>query len=284
MNKSKVWLVTGVSSGLGKELAKAIYQAGHIIVGTVRNESDKRRFEVEFPDRSQVFLLDLRKTDQLTQLIDQIQLQFGRIDVLVNNAGYGLMGLVEEVSESELRDQFEVNVVGVWKLTQAVLPIMRRQGYGLIIQLSSRVGLAAGAGGGIYAASKFALEGLSEALSQEVSQFGINVMLVEPGPLRTDFFGRSVVFAQRRIADYYSLLTDFRQTSKRLDGKQDGDPGKVAQIIVTVASDENPPLRLPFTQATIDTMQQKILTYQQTIKIWSEQATKISVDAQDDNS
>ena len=140
-------------------------------------------------------MLDLMDSSRIGPLVEEVVSTFGRIDVIVNNADYGLFGLVEELSEAEVRKQLDTNFIAVWKLTQAVLPFMRRRRAGHLIQVSSRLGITAGAGTGLYAAGKFALEGLSEALAAEVAPFGIHVTLAEPGPLRTDFFGRSVVFA-----------------------------------------------------------------------------------------
>ncbi|MCZ4244115.1 oxidoreductase [Pedobacter punctiformis] len=273
--QQKVWLVTGVSGGLGKELAKSIYLSGDIIIGTMRSEKDKMLFEQDFPQRSKAFILDLSDTGKIPVVVEESVKIFGKIDVLVNNAGYGLFGMVEEASEEEVRHQLEVNFLAVWKLTQAVLPIMRQQKSGHIIQLSSRVGISAGVGGGLYAAGKFAIEGLSEALAQEVSAFGIKVTLVEPGPLRTDFFGRSVVFAQKEITDYHAATGNIRERSKQMDGKQPGDPAKVASSILEISRLENPPFRLPFTQATLDTLQQKIISYQQVIDDWKEIAVQV---------
>jgi NAD(P)-dependent dehydrogenase (short-subunit alcohol dehydrogenase family) len=274
--QQKVWLVTGVSGGLGKELAKEIYRSGDIIIGTVRKQEDKERFELEFPERSKAFVLDLADTAKMSAVVAESLEAFGKIDVLVNNAGYGLFGFVEEASEAELRHQMDVSFIGVWRLTKEVLPSMRKNGKGHIIQISSRVGIAAGVGGGLYAAGKFALEGMSEALAQEVAPFGIKVTLAEPGPLRTDFFGRSVVFTEEEIEVYQSTVVNIRERSKKVDGNQGGDPVKVAAAIVEISKLENPPLRLPFTQATIDSLEQKIAEYQQLILDWKEVAINVT--------
>ncbi|KIO77093.1 hypothetical protein TH53_11195, partial [Pedobacter lusitanus] len=255
--EQKVWLVTGVSGGLGKELAKKIHESGDIIIGTVRNEEDKKRFELDFPERSKAVFLDLADTAAMSAVVAESLKAFGKIDVLVNNAGYGLFGFVEEATEAELRHQIDISFIGVWKLIKEVLPSMRKRGKGHIIQISSRVGIAAGTGGGLYAAGKFALEGMSEALAQEVAPFGIKVTLAEPGPLRTDFFGRSVVFTAEEIPEYKSAVADIRERSRKVNGTQGGDPAKVAAVIVEISKLENPPLRLPFTQATIDSLEQK---------------------------
>ncbi|MBK1896654.1 oxidoreductase [Chryseobacterium paridis] len=274
-NKQKVWLVTGVSGGLGKALASAVYHSGDIIIGSVRKEEDKIAFEQAFPDRSKVFMLDVSDSTGVESMVDQVINEYGRIDVLVNNAGYGLFGLVEEVDEIELRKQLDINLVAVWKMTQTVLPYMRKQKAGHIIQISSRVGILAGTGNGAYTATKFAIEGMSEALAAEVAPFGIKVTLTEPGPLRTDFFGRSVMFSKNEIEDYKESLGDLREKYKSVNGNQPGDPAKVAEAIIQIAALENPPFRLPFTASTIDALQQKINEYQKVITDWKELALSI---------
>lgn len=274
-SKQKVWLVTGVSGGLGKALATAIYQSGDIIIGSVRKEEDKIAFEQAFPERSKVFILDVSDSEGIESMIDQVVKDYGRIDILVNNAGYGLFGLIEEVDEAELRKQLDINLVAVWKMIQTVLPHMRKQKSGHIIQISSRVGILGGTGNGAYTATKFAIEGMGEALASEVASFGIKVTLAEPGPLRTDFFGRSVVFSEKEIKDYEGPLGDLREKYKAVDGIQVGDPAKVAEVIVQIAGLENPPFRLPFTSSTIDALQQKINEYQKVITDWKEIALSI---------
>lgn len=274
-NKQKVWLITGVSGGLGKALATAVYHSGDIIIGSVRKEEDKIAFEKAFPERSKVFILDVSDSKGIESMIGEIITEYERIDVLVNNAGYGLFGLIEEVEEVELRKQLDINLIAVWKITQAVLPHMRKQKSGHIIQLSSRVGILGGTGNGAYTASKFAIEGMSEALASEVVSFGIKITLAEPGPVRTDFFGRSVVFSEKEIEDYKEPLGNLREKFKSVNGKQPGDPLKVAEAIVQIAALENPPFRVPFTSSTIDALQQKINEYQKVISDWKELALSI---------
>lgn len=280
MNKQKkVWLVTGVSSGLGKEMAQKIYQSGDIIVGTVRKEADKQVFEQAFPDRSTALIIDLENTEQIPSIVDEIQKIYGRIDVLVNNAGYGLWGLVEEVSEIEVRKQLNINFIAVWKMCQSVLPIMRKQRSGHIIQISSNLGVASDIpGSGIYTAGKFAMEGLSEVLAVETDSFEIKITLAELGATRTNFFGRSVHYARHKIQDYNDALGDIRQISKQLHGNQPGDPGKIAEEIIRTAQLEDPPFRLPLTQESIQTLEQKAEAYQQTIADWKAVATRVAIE------
>lgn len=277
--QQKVWLVTGVSSGLGKQLAHQIHQSDDIIIGTVRNETDKKTFKQAFPDRSHAFIIDLEDTARIDTIVNEIQEKYGRIDVLVNNAGYGLWGLVEEVNEAEVRKQLDVNFIAPWKLVQAVLPIMRSRKSGHIIQISSSLGiLASFPGGGLYAAGKFAMEGLSETLAAEVDSFGIKVTLTELGPLRTEFFGRSVNYAKREVEDYHDSVGSVRQKSKQMHGTQPGDPSKVAEEIIRITQLENPPFRLPLTQASINALEQKIKSYRQTISDWEEVAKSVAIE------
>lgn len=271
--KQKVWLITGVSKGLGREIAKQVAATGDIVIGTVRTVADKETFEKEL--NATAYIIDLNQTDQMTSLVASIIKTQGQIDVLVNNAGYGAFGMLEEFDESEVVQQFNVNVIAVWKLCQAVLPHMREKGQGTIVQISSRVGLIAAAGNGIYASSKFALEGMSESLKQEVAPFGIKVLLVEPGPLRTDFFGASVQYAQNELPTYAEKLGNIRVNTKNNDGKQSGDPIKAAQAIIDAVLKGSPFFRLPLTSSTIDTMKAKIAELQHCIEQTAEIAKGI---------
>lgn len=263
--KQKVWLITGVSKGLGREIAKQVATEGDIVIGTVRNAEDKENFESSIGTKA--FVIDLANTEQIPSVIDAIIKQYGQIDVLVNNAGFGAFGMIEEFEEEEIINQFNVNFIAVWKLCQAVLPFMRGKGQGTIVQISSRVAITAGIGNGIYASSKFALEGMSEALKQEVEPFGIKIMLAELGALRTDFFGASVKYAKNSLPLYTEKLTDIRANTKKLNGKQSGNPIKVAQAIIEAVNKDVPAFRLPLTAGTIDAMKAKIAEFQHAIEL-----------------
>ncbi|MGJ1435825.1 SDR family NAD(P)-dependent oxidoreductase [Sphingobacterium siyangense] len=263
--KQKVWLITGVSKGLGREIAKQAVTKGDIVIGTVRNAKDKENFENSIGTKG--FVIDLANTEQIPSLIDAIVKQYGQIDVLVNNAGFGAFGMIEEFDKDEITNQFNVNFVAVWKLCQTVLPYMRDKGQGTIVQISSRAGIMAGVGNGIYASSKFALEGMSEALKQEVEPFGIKIMLAELGALRTDFFGASVKYAKNSLPFYTEKLQDIRTNTKKLDGKQSGNPIKVAQAIIEAVNNNVPSFRLPLTAGTIDAMKAKIIEFQNSIEL-----------------
>ncbi|HCZ8394160.1 TPA: SDR family NAD(P)-dependent oxidoreductase [Elizabethkingia anophelis] len=263
--KQKVWLITGVSKGLGREIAKQVVATGDIVIGTVRNEEDKVAFENGVDAKA--FIIDLAETKLIPTLINSIIKEHGQIDVLVNNAGFGAFGMIEEFDEEEVTNQFNVNVIAVWKLCQSVLPSMRDNGSGTIVQISSRAGIIAGVGNGIYASSKFALEGMSEALKQEVEPFGIKIMLAELGALRTDFFGVSVKYAKNNLSFYTEKLTDIRTNTKELNGKQSGNPIKVAQAIIEAVNKNVPTFRLPLTAGTIDAMKAKIIEFQNAIEL-----------------
>lgn len=261
--KQKVWLITGVSKGLGREIAKQVAETGDIVIGTVRREEDKIEFEKNI--NAKAFVIDLTITDQIPLLIDSIVEQYRRIDVLVNNAGFGLFGIIEEFKEDEIINQFNVNFISVWKLCKSVLPYMREKEQGTIVQLSSRVGITAGIGNGIYAASKFAIEGMSEALKLEVEPFGIKILLVEPSALRTDFFGASVKYAENEIPAYTERLGNIRENTKSINGRQPGDPVKAAESVILAVNNENSVFRLPLTSSTIDTLKTKITEFQNCI-------------------
>lgn len=258
--QKKVWLITGVSKGLGKELANQVNGAGDIVIGTVRNLEHKITFEESLGAKA--FVIDLAETKQIPQLVSSVIKEYGQIDVLVNNAGYGAFGMIEEFDEQEIINQLNVNFIAVWKLCQSVLPHMRNKGYGTIVQISSRLGITAGVGNGLYASSKFALEGMSEALKQEVEPFGIKVLLAELGALRTDFFGASVRYAKNNLSPYRENWGDIRAHTKNRNGKQPGNPVKVAQAIIAAVNNGVPTFRLPLTAGTIETIKAKIAEFQ----------------------
>lgn len=258
--ESKIWLITGVSKGLGSAIAAAALSQGDLVIGTVRTAEDKAEFEKH--PAAKAYIMDVIHTHEIPELVSNIINTYGRIDVLVNNAGYGAFGMIEEFEEEEVIRQFLVNFIAPWRFVKAVLPAMRTHKNGTIVQISSRAGLVAGVGNGIYAASKFAVEGMTEALFEEVSTFGIKVLLVEPGALRTDFFGSSLAYAYKEIDSYRTSLTDVRENTKALHGKQTGDPAKAAAAIVKAVGGDTNILRLPLTSAAIEAMRSKVREYQ----------------------
>jgi NAD(P)-dependent dehydrogenase (short-subunit alcohol dehydrogenase family) len=238
------WFITGVSSGFGRALAEAALAKGHKVIGTVRQETAKAPFEALSPGNAAAVVLDVTDEAGVHTVVDEVVQHHGRIDVLVNNAGYGLEGAVEEVSLDQVRDQFEVNVFGPVAVMQAVLPHMRKQRSGHIINVTSMGGLTAFPGVGIYNGSKFALDGISEALAKEVKPLGIKVTIVAPGSFRTDWAGRSMVHVEKPISDYEPTAGAFRRSLAERNGRQGGDPKKAAGAIITVTEASHPPLRL----------------------------------------
>ena len=257
MNK-KIWLITGISSGLGKSLANAAMEKGHFVIGTFRKEQQAEEFNVTYGDKGKAFVFDVTHLNSANKLVDQVKKDFRKIDVLVNNAGVGFVGAIEESSIEEVRSIFEPNFYGALNMTQAVLPLMRDQKNGHIIQISSHGGVKAFAGFGIYNASKFALEGFSEAMAQEIAPLGIKTTIVEPGPFRTKFAGDTLVMAKKEIADYDETAGAFRKKLKGVDGVQEGDPDKAAMAILDVAEEAEPPLRLPLGKTALVTIGMKL--------------------------
>ncbi len=238
------WLITGVSSGFGRALAEAVLAKGGHVAGTVRNEAAKAEYEKLSPGRAIGLLLDVRDEQAVRNGVAEIEAKTGGVDVLVNNAGYGLEAAIEEATLDQVRAQFEVNVFGPVALIQAALPYMRKRRAGHIVNVTSIGGLTAFPGVGIYNASKFALEGISEALSKEVKPLGIKVTIVEPGAFRTDWAGRSMVHVENSIADYEETVGEFRRSLAKRNGRQAGDPRKAAQAIIQAVEAEHPPLHL----------------------------------------
>ena len=240
----RVWLVTGTSHGFGHELVKAILKRGDRVIATSRNPE---KMEESFPyagDQLLVIALNFHDQKQATSTLQKAIDHFGRIDVLINNAGHGLLGAIEEASDAEIARIYETNVFGLIRVTRAVLPYMRRQESGNIVNISSIVGLVGLPGWGIYSSTKFAIEGLSESLAAEVSPLGINVTIVEPGPFRTDFLGKSLLLSETIIPDYIETTGEIRASAHDYHGKQEGDPALAAKAIIQAVTSDKPPLHL----------------------------------------
>ena len=245
MKKSPlVWFITGTSSGFGSELVRAALARGDSVVATSR---DPEKVEATFPsysDRLLALRVNLHSISEIEEAVAVTIATFGKIDVLVNNAGYGLLGALEEASEKEILELFEINVFALLRMTRAVLPHFRKNRSGHIVNISSMRGLTAAAGASIYNASKFAVEGLSQALVQEVKPLGINVTIVEPGGFRTDFLGKSIVFSSTVIDDYAKTSGALRTWGKMGHGSQRGDTKLGAEAIVNAVTSQHPPLHL----------------------------------------
>ncbi|MAX00804.1 MAG: short-chain dehydrogenase/reductase [Sphingomonas sp.] len=240
----KTFLITGVSSGLGRAFAEAALEAGHSVVGTVRRESDADAFAAMAGGRAHPLLLDVTDYDAIPDAVADAQKRVGPVDVLVNNAGYGHEGIMEESSMDDLQRQFAANVFGAVAMTKAVLPTMRERRRGHIVNVTSMGGFITMPGISFYCGSKFALEGISEALGKEVASFGIRVTALAPGQFRTDWAGRSMDRTARSIADYDSVMDPIRAGRQQKSGQQPGDPAKAARALLTLADSPEPPVRL----------------------------------------
>lgn len=238
---TKTWLITGVSGGLGREIALAALARGDLVFGTVRKTADADAFERL---GGHALVLDVTDEAAVKEGVLQAEAVAGRIDILVNNAGYGLVGAVEEASLDEVRAQFETNVIGPLAMLKAVLPAMRARRDGRIINVTSVSGLAVWAGTGVYCASKWALEGLTQTLAAEVAELGIKVTNVAPGGLRTSFSTGSKAIVAGKIADYDGLARDAERIMADHAGSEPGDPVKAAQAVLTIADADTPPLHL----------------------------------------
>jgi len=226
----KTWFITGASRGLGREIARAALASGDQVVATARQADQLATLIEQYKDRALALPLDVTDSASIKAAIGGATQRFGRIDVLVNNAGYGQLGAFETLSEASIERQFATNVFGVFAVTRAVLPVMRTQRSGLIVSITSIAGLVGFDGSSMYCASKFAIEGWSESLNQELSQFGIKTLLIEPGQFRTDFLdGSSVSYGDIAIDDYAAFDAKFRNGLDAVSHKQAGDPAKFGQ-------------------------------------------------------
>lgn len=240
--KNLVWVITGTSQGFGKELVHAALRRGDSVVALSRTPDKVLALFPENKERLLALPLNLCNPTEICTVVQQTIDHFGRIDVLVNNAGYGLLGAIEEVGDQEIIDIFEVNFFGLLRLTRAVLPHMRKKRSGHIVNISSIVGFVGCPGGGLYSSTKFAVAGLSESLAQEVAPLGIHVTVVEPGPFRTDFLGSSIVVTEQTIPDYEK--SSLRNYAIENHNKQAGDPTLAAKVIIEAILSEKPPLHL----------------------------------------
>jgi NAD(P)-dependent dehydrogenase (short-subunit alcohol dehydrogenase family) len=266
----RTWFITGVSSGFGRAIAEAALAQGDTVVGTVRRDADRAAFEGLAPGRSQAVILDVADDGAIAPVVDRVERTVGAIDVLVNNAGYGHEGLVEESTIEELRRQFDVNVFGAAAAIKAVVPHMRARRRGHIVNITSMGGLMTLPGLAWYHGSKFALEGISESLGKEVKHLGIHVTAVEPGSFRTDWAGRSMVRAARSIADYDDLMEPIRARRLAVSGRQAGDPAKLAQAVLTLVASDNPPAHLLLGTDAERLVAEKIAALQAELAEWQE--------------
>lgn len=265
-----VWFITGTSQGFGRELVRAALQRGDSVVATSRKpESVSVAFQ-QSADRLLAVTMDLRSRMEISSVVTQAIARFGRIDILVNNAGYGVTGAVEEASDSEIAHVYDMNVFGLLRVTRAILPQMRKQRSGQIVNLSSIGGLTGMPGWGIYNSTKFAVEGLSEALAAELRPLGVGVTIVEPGPFRTDFLGGSLVKTANTMHDYAETAGKTRTSAIERNGKQHGDPAAAADAIVQAVTAPKPPLHLILGKFAYDRFSQKLDDFRREMDTWRE--------------
>ncbi|MGO4724091.1 MULTISPECIES: oxidoreductase [unclassified Inquilinus] len=270
MSAPKTFFITGVSSGFGRALATEALAAGHRVAGTLRNEAARAEFDALSPGRSVGVLLDVTDTAAIAPAVEKVEAAIGPIDVLVNNAGYGHEGTVEESPLDDLRRQFDVNVFGAVAVIQAVLPFMRTRRSGHIVNITSMGGIITFPGIAFYHGSKFALEGISESLGKEVKGFGIAVTAVEPGGFRTDWAGRSMVRAAHTITDYDEVFGTQRAARQARNGKQSGDPAKAARAILQLVEAKDPPAHLLLGPDAVKLVGEKLTALQAELKAWEQ--------------
>lgn len=268
MHQSKTILITGVSSGFGQALASEALAAGHRVIGTVRREDAANAFNAHESGRAHARLLDLTDTPAITRVVEKASAEFGPIDVLVNNAGYGHEGILEESPTEEMRRQFEVNVFGAVEMIKAVLPSFRERRVGHIINITSMGGHITMPGIAYYCGSKFALEGISDTLSKELAPFNIHVTAVAPGSFRTDWAGRSMRRSPRSIGDYDALFDPVRQARKDKSGQQLGNPLKAAQAILEIMESDTPPAHLLLGSDALELVKSRLADASREIDAW----------------
>jgi NAD(P)-dependent dehydrogenase (short-subunit alcohol dehydrogenase family) len=267
-NQPRVWVITGASSGFGRAIAEAALAVGDIVVAAARRTDALEDLVASAPERVTALALDVTDTDRIRKAVAEVLDRHGRVDVLVNNAGRGAIGAAEETSDSELRHLMDLHFFGPAALTRAVLPGMRERGTGAIVQMSSMGGRFTFPGVGAYSATKFALEGWSEALAKEVGRFGIRVLIVEPGAFRTSFNGPGALLLSQRIPAYDEQIEPLRTGMPEDDGKQPGDPAKAAAAILQALDSHDPPLRLALGNDAVDAIFQSLDNARAEVAAW----------------
>ena len=267
---SKVYFITGCSTGFGRNLAMEALQQGNQVAVTARNTDDVQDIVTQFPDKAVAIKLDVTNAQEVAAAVKQAQEKFGRIDVLVNNAGIGYFGAIEESEEVEYRRMFEINFFGLAAVTNAVLPFMRAQRSGHIVNISSIGGMVAFPGVGFYNATKFAVTGYSESLAKELAPLGIKVTVVAPSGFRTDWAGRSANNTKTVIADYAATAHTNQNTIRGYSGNQPGDPARAAKAIIKAVENDTPPVRLLLGNGALKGARNKIAEMQQDIDTWEE--------------
>jgi NAD(P)-dependent dehydrogenase (short-subunit alcohol dehydrogenase family) len=268
---AKTWFITGSARGIGAEIVKAALAAGDQVVATGRNTAPIEKTFGAHGDRVLALALDVTSEAQAVTAAEAAVKRFRRIDVLVNNAGYGLLGAFEENVAKDIEQQYQTNVFGLMHVTRAVLPVMRKQRAGHIFNLSSIGGIVGYPCGSIYCSTKFAIEGFSESLALEVTQFGIHITIVEPGFFRTDFLdSNSIKYGDNTIADYAELGAQMRAVYNGANHKQPGDPAKLGAAMVKLASMDKPPLRYAAGTDAVDGIVKKLTSMRGEVDTWRE--------------
>lgn len=273
---TKTFLITGVSSGLGRAFAEGALGAGHQVIGTVRRPADADAFAALAPGRAHAIILDVTDFAAIPAAIADVEAKHGAVEVLVNNAGYGHEGVLEESSIDDLQRQFAANVFGPVALMKAVLPGMRTRRAGIIVNVTSMGGFITMPGISFYCGSKFALEGISEALGKEVAGFGIRVTALAPGQFRTDWAGRSMDRTPRSIADYDAVMDPIRAARSAKSGHQPGDPAKAAKVLLALVEADAPPVRLFLGDDALGLVEQKLEAMGEEIEGWRSLARSTS--------
>jgi len=266
---SPVWFITGCSSGLGLALATAALARGDRVVATARDPGRLQALGQAHPATCQTLALDVTRPDQVEAAIPAALAAFGRIDVLVNNAGVGLVGAIEETTDADIARVFEVNFLGALRVTRAWLPQFRAQRDGHVVFLSAAAAIANYPGFGIYGAAKRALEGAAESLAQEGRPFGLRVSIVQPGPFRTDFIGRSLAHVAAPLADYDATRGKFARYLASVHGQQPGDPARAAAAIIAAVLADRPPLRLVLGAYATDKARRTLSAAQRELEAWA---------------
>ncbi len=267
-NSARTWFITGASTGFGRLLAEELLKRGECVAATARDVAKVQDLATKYPETARAFPLDVTKPAEIEKAARQAIATFGHIDVLVNNAGYGVNGAIEEVSEDEFESMFQTNIYGLIRTTRAFLPHFRQQRSGHIFNFSSIGGLIGSAGWGFYNTTKFAVEGFSEALAAEMKPLGVHVTVIEPGPFRTDFLGRSGKLAERELPEYAQTAGKARDYLRSQSGKQPGDPQKAIEAVIAVADAPEPPVHLILGKIALTRFREKLSTWQKEIAAW----------------
>ena len=274
MKTQKTWFITGASRGFGLEITNAVLASGDKVVATVRSNAQQLLNEFNQNPNLLVVTMDVTAEPQVKDAVQKAIDKFGKIDVLVNNAGYGLLAAVEEATDAEVKQNYEVNVFGTLNVIRAVLPFMRKERSGHIINISSVGGLGAYIGWGLYGSTKFAIEGITEALALELAPLGIYATVVAPGFFRTNFLDKSsLISSELIIEDYAATVGSMREFAANANKKQPGDPEKLAEAFVKLAASENPPVHLPLGNDTLDRYRTKTATFENDIQEWHDVIT-----------